>query len=143
MSQIENAGVAALANLVLTLESEVLELMSEKEVTAAFHLSFASTATNEMDATVGILPTCGNSVLTVTAPSVKACAIIKNIVAVGIHLQLREVVLLVINDSCAILRSIRILLLDTILSSFAVAITLLLTAASSQEHRCKRSNIDD
>jgi hypothetical protein len=143
LGQVEDTGITTLADLILALESEVLELVSEEKVATALYLSLASTATHQVDAAVNTLPTCGNSVLTIATPTVETGAIVKNIISLCINLQLRKVILLVVNDSSTILGSIGILLLHTVLASLAVTVTLVLTTASSQEHCRHSSNIND
>ena len=95
LAEVEDAGVAAFANLPFNLELKVLELVSEDDV-AAFAVGCAAV---EVQSTVLDVPLAGDVVLAVAAPAVEACAIEEDIVAVLVNLQRAEVNLRVLyND---------------------------------------------
>ena len=130
LGQIEDAGVAALAYLVLTLKGEVGELVCEEQVAAALCLSLTCAASLQVDAAVGALPALWHSVHAVAAPSVQAGSVIEDIVVLGVLLQLGQVVLLVFYNLRIGCHGYCILgFVLTVCACLAVAIALLASAA--------------
>ena len=84
LCEVEDAGVAALGDLVFELEGEVLELVGEDEVAAAFYLGFAGAGAFEVDGAVFNIPAGGGFGHAVAAPTLEGLAVEEGDVAVGI-----------------------------------------------------------
>ena len=111
--------------------------MGKHEVATALSLSLAGTGSLQVDALAVVLPAGRHCRLAVATPSVKAGTVEENVVTLLVLLQLRQVVLLILDDlSHSSLGHGSLLgLLLAVFTCFTVTITLLSSAA-----RCHQGN---
>jgi len=91
LSQIEDTGVTALGNLPFHFQFEVLEFVSEDQISAVTVLRFTAAGTVELDTAVLDSPLGRHSVLTVTTPSVECFSVKDGDVTIRIYRQLQAV----------------------------------------------------
>ena len=98
LGQVEDARVAALRNLPLHLQFEVLELLGEDQVAALAGLGLAAARAVELDGAVLHRPARRSLVLAVAAPAVERLAVENHIVAVLVLRERGEVHLRVVDN---------------------------------------------
>jgi hypothetical protein len=98
LGQVEDTRIAALGDLPLQFEFEILELVREDQVAAVGLLRFAAARAVEFDRTVVDRPLGRNVVLAVTAPAVERLAVEDHVVAVLVLREAGEVYCRIVDD---------------------------------------------
>ena len=91
LGQVEDTRIAALGDLPLQFEFEILELVREDQVAAVGLLRFAAARAVEFDRTVVDRPLGRNVVLAVTAPAVERLAVEDHVVTLLVDRKRRQV----------------------------------------------------